>query len=86
MFCKKAVPKNFATFAEKYLCWSFFSAFKPATLLKRDSRFKNSFFYRTPPVAASAGCFEEVVVVAAPVVVVVVVVIAVVILYLFSVN
>ena len=38
---KKAALKNFATFAGKHPCWSLFSmklqAWKPATLLKRDS-------------------------------------------------
>ena len=40
VFYKKAVPKNFAIFTGKNLCWSFFlikwQAFRPATLLKRD--------------------------------------------------
>ena len=41
MFLKTDVPKNFAIFTGKYLCWSFFLinllAWKPATLLKRNS-------------------------------------------------
>ena len=40
MFYKKAVHKNFAIFAEKQLCWSFFLIKLqtwPATLLKRNS-------------------------------------------------
>ena len=36
-----SAPKNFASFTGKYLCWSLFftklQAFRPATLLKRDS-------------------------------------------------
>ena len=63
---KKCFLKNFAIFTGKHLCWSLFliklklQAFRPATLLKRDSNtdvsceycetFKNSFFYKTPPV------------------------------------
>ena len=38
---QKAVPKNSATFTGKRLCWSLFfmklQAFRPSTLLKRDS-------------------------------------------------
>ena len=38
---KKAVLKNLAILIEKYLCWSLFlinlQAYKPATLLQRDS-------------------------------------------------
>ena len=40
VFFKMGVVKNFANFTEKHLCWSL--------------SFKNSFFYRTPPVAPSA--------------------------------
>ena len=56
IFFKIGVLKIFAIFTGKHLCWSLF-------LIKRDSNtgvfpwilqiFKNSFFYRTPPVAAS---------------------------------
>ena len=67
MFFKKVVLKNFAIFTGKYLCWSLFliqlQAFRPATLLKRDSNtvvsceyckvFINNFISRTPLVAAS---------------------------------
>ena len=54
-FFKIDVLKNFANFTGKYL--------RPATLLKREPKkcvffwnlifFKNTFFYRNPPVAAS---------------------------------
>ena len=41
MFFKIGVLKNFAIFSGKHLCWSHFlkklQAFRPATLLKRDS-------------------------------------------------
>ena len=41
MFYKKAVIKNFALITGKHLCWNLFlivlQAFRPATLLKRDS-------------------------------------------------
>ena len=41
VFCKKRDFKNFAIFKRKYLCCSpfliKFAAFRPATLLKRDS-------------------------------------------------
>ena len=42
VFYKKAVLKNLAILIEKYLCWSLFlinllQAYKPATLLQRDS-------------------------------------------------
>ena len=59
---------HFAIFTEKHPCWSLFKiklqAWKPATLLKRNSNlvifceyyeiFKNSFVHRTSQVAASA--------------------------------
>ena len=41
VFCKKGVLKNFANFTGKHLWWSLFliklPAFRPGTLLKRDS-------------------------------------------------
>ena len=41
VFSKKGALKNFANFTRKYPCWSLFliklQAFRPATLLKRDS-------------------------------------------------
>ena len=41
VFYKKAILKNFVTFTGKRLCWSLFliklQAFRPETLLKRDS-------------------------------------------------
>ena len=60
---KKGVFKNFAKSTRKYLCWSLFlikqSAWRPATLLKRDSNkgvfmcvlrdFWEHHFYRKPP-------------------------------------
>ena len=64
MFFKIGVLKNFANFIGKHQCWSIFLIkLQVWTLLKRDFRqlfsceisdiFKNTFFYRTPPVAAS---------------------------------
>ena len=42
VFYRKGVPKSFASFTEKHLCWSLFliklQAYRPATLLKRDSK------------------------------------------------
>ena len=39
--CGKGVPKNFALFTERHLCWSLFlirlQGWSPATLLERDS-------------------------------------------------
>ena len=66
MFFKIGAFRNFAHFTGKQLCWSLLFikllAWRPATLLKRDSNkvfsceiyenFKNTVFYRTPPVAA----------------------------------
>ena len=68
VFCKKGVLRNFAKLTGKHLCLSLFfnkvTGLRSATLLKKTlaqvfSRefceiFKNTFFYRTPPVAASA--------------------------------
>ena len=65
MFLKIGVLKNFANFIGKHQCWSI--SWKATTLLKRDSNtvfsamfsceickiFRNTFFYRTPPVTAS---------------------------------
>ena len=68
IFFKIGPLKNFANFTGKHLCWSpFFNIVaglkRSVTFLKRDSNpgvfweicevFKNTFFYRTPPVAAS---------------------------------
>ena len=58
MFFKIGVLKDFALFTGKQLCWSLFltnfQAWRPATLLKRDSSIGIfSFFYITPPVVAS---------------------------------
>ena len=64
---KIGVPKNFAIFTGKYLCWSRFLIKQPtisaATLLKGDyntgvflrfaKTFQNSFLYRAPPFTAS---------------------------------
>ena len=60
VFCKKGVPRNFAKFAGKHLCQSFFFN-KVAALRLLAHMFscefseisKNTFSYRTPPVAAS---------------------------------
>ena len=73
MFFKIGILKNFANFIGKHLRWSLFliksQSQGPATLLKRDSNtgdfckiceiFKNTFFYRTPPVAASEERIAE---------------------------
>ena len=67
IFFRIGVLKNFAIFTRKQLCCSRFviklQAFRSRTLLKETPRqvfsyeyceiFKNSLFYRTPPVAAS---------------------------------
>ena len=45
VFCKKGVLKTFAKFTGKHLCQSLF--------FNKVAGFKNTFFYRTPPVAAS---------------------------------
>ena len=69
MYFRISVLKKFAMFTRKHLCWSLFlinmQAWRPATLLKRDSNtvfsweifkiFKNIFFYRTRSVAASGN-------------------------------
>ena len=60
MFFKIGVLKDFALFTGKKLCWSLFltnfQAWRPATLLKRDSSIDIfSFFYITPLVFASVG-------------------------------
>ena len=61
VFCKKGILKISAKFTRKHLCWRLFSirlqAFKPETLLKRDTNTgaftlagnQNTFFYRAPP-------------------------------------
>ena len=53
--CKKGVFQNFAKFAGKHLCQSLF--FNRVAVLVFSYEFceifKNTFFYRTPPVAAS---------------------------------
>ena len=46
MFLKIDVLRNFASFTRKHLCWSLF--FNKVA----GEVFKNTFFYRTPPVAA----------------------------------
>ena len=68
VFCKKCVLKYLAKFTGKHLCQSLFliKLLPSATLLKRETLaqvffceickiFKNTFFYRTPPMAASAS-------------------------------
>ena len=62
MFFKIDVPKNFAIFTGRHLCWSLFLIKLQAFIKKRLRHrcfplniakiFKNSFFYITPPVAA----------------------------------
>ena len=62
VFYKTDILKNFAKFTGKHLCQSLFS--RSVTSLKKETVaqlfscefceiFKNSFFYKTPPVAAS---------------------------------
>ena len=65
IFFKIGVLKDFGDFTGKNLCWSLFliklQAWRPSTLLRRDCNtgiflwiskiFRNTFFYRTPPVA-----------------------------------
>ena len=65
VFYKTVVLTNFTKFSGKHLCQSLFlNKVVPATLLKKETLaqvfscefceiFKNTFFYRTPPVAAS---------------------------------
>ena len=67
VFCKKRALGNFAKFTGKHLCQDLFfdkiAGLRPSTLLKKKLAqvfscefceiFKNTFFYRTPPVAAS---------------------------------
>ena len=64
MFFKIVVLKNFAIFTGKHLCWSLFLHCKACNVIKKETPkqvlsceycevFKNSFFYRTPPVAPS---------------------------------
>ena len=69
MFCKKGVLTNSAKFTGKHLCQSLFfnkvagaarNLIKKETLAQVFSRefceiFKNTFFYRIPPVAASVN-------------------------------
>ena len=49
---EKVVLKNFALFTRKHLCWNHFlirlSAFRPATLWKRDSNLNITNVLRTP--------------------------------------
>ena len=68
MFFEIGVLKSFANFIGKHLCWSLLfkklAGSRPAALLKKASTqafscevskiFKNTVFYRTPPVTASA--------------------------------
>ena len=72
MFSKIGILKNLANFIGKHQCWSIFlmkfQAWRPATLIKETPTrvfsceiceiFKNTAFYRTPPVAASAQTQE----------------------------
>ena len=69
MYFRIGALKDFAIFTEKHLCWSLFliniQAWRPATLLKRDSNigvfceiyeiFQNTFLCRTHAVAASGN-------------------------------
>ena len=62
MFFKIVALKNFANFTVKHLCWSLvlmkLQTLRSAALLKRDCNtgaflWKNTYFYRTPPMATS---------------------------------
>ena len=74
MFSTKDILKNFTKSRGKHLCQSLFFNktvdLRPATLLKKETlaqvfscqfckNFKNTFFYRTPPVAASEVYFSS---------------------------
>ena len=63
MFFKIGVLKNFANFARKHLCWSFFLVKLQALFNKVSCEisqiFKNTFFNKTPLVAASGRVCEE---------------------------
>ena len=63
MFFKIGVLKNFANFARKHLCWSFFLIKLQALFNKVSCEisqiFKNIFFNKTPLVAASGRVCEE---------------------------
>ena len=50
MFIKISVLKNFESFTGKHLCWSLFLT--KLQSFKFFKMFKNTFFYRIPPVAA----------------------------------
>ena len=52
------VLKNFVIFTGKHQCWSLFliRLWRPAFLLKRDSKASVFSFYRTPPATASVKC------------------------------
>ena len=61
VFCKKEVLKNFTKLTGKHLCWSLFKkeALTQVFSCEFCEVFKNTFFYRAPPVAASE-CNEEI--------------------------
>ena len=50
---QKGVLKNFVDFTWKHLCWSIFFDKVPTQLFSSEicEIFKNTYFYRTPPVA-----------------------------------
>ena len=58
MFCKKSILQIFRKIHKKILEVSLIKLqiLRPATLLKRDSSTKNTFFHRTSPVASSEFC------------------------------
>ena len=64
---KKYIFKNFAKFAVKHLCQSLFFSFSIKQTLAQVFScefceiFKNTFFYRTPPVAASDLCWVKII-------------------------
>ena len=70
VFCKKGVLENFTKFTRKHLCQILFlNKFSGNKLyIKRDLAqvfpselceiFKNTFFYRTPPVVATVSLFD----------------------------
>ena len=56
MFFKRAVLRNFANYSGQHVCWSLLLIKKTPTQVfsfEICEIFKNTFFYRTPPVNAS---------------------------------
>ena len=57
VFSDKSVLKNFAKFTRKHLCWSLKKKNTPTQVFSCEfcEIFKNTSFYRTPPMAASVS-------------------------------